>query len=58
MLFRSIASGGAGELAHLYDALTKGRADEVLAASIFHYREYSISDAKKYLSKKGVAVRL
>jgi cyclase len=53
-----IASGGAGELAHLYDALTKGRADAVLAASIFHYREYSISDAKKYLSKKGVAVRL
>jgi cyclase len=53
-----IASGGAGRLEHLYDALTTGRADAVLAASIFHYREYSIGEAKAYLGKKGVAVRM
>lgn len=53
-----IASGGAGNLGHLYEALTDGRADAVLAASIFHYREYSIIDAKKYLQRKGVAIRL
>lgn len=53
-----IASGGAGNLEHLYEALTKGRADAVLAASIFHYREYLVSDAKKYLRKKKVRVRL
>ncbi len=53
-----IASGGAGKLEHLYDALTRGKADAVLAASIFHYREYSIGDAKKYLKKKGVAIRI
>jgi len=53
-----IASGGAGNLEHLYQALTKGKADAVLAASIFHFREYSIREAKEYLKKKGVAVRL
>lgn len=53
-----IASGGAGGLVHLHDALTKGRADAVLAASIFHYREHSIRDAKRYLDRKGVRVRL
>jgi len=53
-----IASGGAGKLKHLYDALTKGKADAVLAASIFHYREFSIKEAKAYLNKKGVPVRL
>lgn len=53
-----IASGGAGNLGHLYDALTEGKADAVLAASIFHYREYSVSDAKEFLRKKGVAIRL
>lgn len=52
-----IASGGAGTLEHLYDALTEGKADAVLAASIFHYREYRVGDAKKYLKKKGVAIR-
>jgi len=53
-----IASGGAGNLEHLYEALTKGKADAVLAASIFHYREYSVRETKKYLRKKGVSVRL
>lgn len=53
-----IASGGAGDLGHLYDALTGGAADAVLAASIFHFREYSIRQAKEYLRKKGVSIRL
>ncbi len=53
-----IASGGAGNLEHLYQALTEGKADAVLAASIFHFREYTIREAKEYLKKKGVAVRL
>ncbi|MFA4982399.1 MAG: imidazole glycerol phosphate synthase subunit HisF [Candidatus Omnitrophota bacterium] len=53
-----IASGGAGNLGHLYDALTKGKADAVLAASIFHYREYQVIEAKEYLKKRKVAVRL
>ena len=52
-----IASGGAGNLEHLYQALTEGRADAVLAASIFHYGEYSIKQTKEYLKKKGIAVR-
>jgi len=53
-----IASGGAGSLEHLYDALTVGGADAVLAASIFHYREYTIREAKEYLRRRGVVVRL
>ncbi len=53
-----IASGGAGTLGHLYDALAEGKADAVLAASIFHFREFSIQDAKAYLRSKGVPVRL
>lgn len=53
-----IASGGAGNLHHLYDAFTIGKADAALAASIFHYREYSIIEAKRYLQHKGVEVRL
>ena len=53
-----IASGGAGNLEHLYHALNEGKADAVLAASIFHYREHSIKDAKLYLQNKGVTVRL
>ncbi len=52
-----IASGGAGNMEHLYDALSKGKADAVLAASIFHFREYSIQEVKDYLRRKGVAVR-
>ncbi len=53
-----IASGGAGKLSHLYETLTKGKADAALAASIFHYREFSIKEAKEYLKKKGVPVRI
>lgn len=53
-----VASGGAGNLDHLVEALTKGKADAVLAASIFHYGEYSIKEAKEYLKKKGITVRI
>jgi len=53
-----IASGGVGNLEHLYEGFTAGRADAVLAASIFHYREYSIMQAKEYLKEKGVLIRL
>ncbi len=53
-----IASGGAGDPGHLYEALTDGRADAVLAASIFHYREYSVREAKEYLRKRKVPVRI
>jgi cyclase len=52
-----IASGGVGTLEHLYEGLVDAKADAVLAASIFHYREYTIMDAKKYLKDKGVNVR-
>jgi len=52
-----IASGGAGNLEHLYEALVIGKADAVLAASIFHYRIYSIHQAKDYLAERGVPVR-
>ncbi|MFH0903995.1 MAG: imidazole glycerol phosphate synthase subunit HisF, partial [Methanobacteriota archaeon] len=48
-----IASGGAGNIEHMYDAFTRGKADAALAASIFHFGEYTIGEAKKYLSKKG-----
>jgi cyclase len=53
-----IASGGAGTLEHLYDGLVYGKADAVLAASIFHFREFTVREAKEYLRSKGVAVRL
>ncbi|MEK6683414.1 MAG: imidazole glycerol phosphate synthase subunit HisF [Nitrospirota bacterium] len=52
-----IASGGAGNLEHLYDVLATGRADAVLAASIFHYRQHTILEAKTYLDSKGIPVR-
>jgi cyclase len=52
-----IASGGAGNLEHLYEALVIGKADAVLAASIFHYQIYSIRQAKDYLAARGVPVR-
>lgn len=52
-----IASGGAGSLEHLREALTEGGADAVLAASIFHFGEFTISDAKRYLSERGILVR-
>jgi cyclase len=47
-----------GTLEHLYEGLILGKADAVLAASIFHYREYSIAQVKAYLKEKGVTVRL
>jgi cyclase len=53
-----IASGGVGNLEHLYEGFNKGLASAVLAASIFHYGDYSILSAKKYLSNKGIPVRL
>jgi cyclase len=53
-----IASGGAGNIEHMYDAFTRGKADAALAASIFHFGEYTIREAKNYLSNKGVAVRV
>lgn len=53
-----IASGGAGTLEHLHDALVQGSADAVLAASIFHFREYSITEAKRFLHDQGVVVRM
>ncbi|HCJ67665.1 MAG TPA: imidazole glycerol phosphate synthase subunit HisF [Elusimicrobia bacterium] len=53
-----IASGGAGNPEHLYQALTTGKADAVLAASIFHYGKYSIRETKKYLKNKGLPVRI
>jgi cyclase len=52
-----IASGGAGNLQHLYEGFVEGKADAVLAASIFHYREYTIKEAKEFLKEKGVNVR-
>ncbi|GIW78216.1 MAG: imidazole glycerol phosphate synthase subunit HisF [Gemmatales bacterium] len=53
-----VASGGAGSPEHLYDALTTGKADAALAASIFHYNEYGIRATKSYLFQRGVPVRL
>ena len=53
-----IASGGAGNKEHFYDALTKGKADAALAASLFHYKELEITDLKQYLLSKDVPVRL
>ena len=53
-----IASGGAGTKEHFYEALTEGKAEAALAASLFHYKELEISDLKKYLNDKDVAVRI
>lgn len=52
-----IASGGAGTMEHFYDALTEGKADAALAASLFHYKEMEITDLKNYLAGRGVSVR-
>jgi len=52
-----IASGGAGTLEHIYEALEEGKADAALAASIFHFGEFTIKETKEYLSRRGVAVR-
>lgn len=53
-----IASGGVGGLEHIYDGLTAGRADAALAASIFHYREHTVRECKRYLAARGVRVRM
>lgn len=53
-----IASGGAGKMEHFYDALTRGGADAVLAASLFHFNEIGIMDLKRYLAGRGVSVRI
>ena len=53
-----IASGGVGNLDHLVEGVTKGHADAVLAASIFHFAEYSVEQAKRYMAEKGIEVRL
>ena len=53
-----VASGGVGTLEHMREGLVEGKADAALAASIFHYREYSIKETKEYLKSKGVPVRL
>ncbi len=52
-----IASGGAGNKEHFYDVFTHGKADAALAASIFHFKEYSVGNVKRYLKDKGIAVR-
>jgi cyclase len=52
-----IASGGAGKLEHLYEAVTAGRADAALAASIFHYQTYTIKETKEYFRSRGLCVR-
>ena len=52
-----IASGGAGELSHFYDVLTAGKADAVLAASVFHYGKYTVREVKNYLKERGLEVR-
>ncbi|EKE16937.1 MAG: hypothetical protein ACD_10C00707G0001, partial [uncultured bacterium] len=53
-----IASGGVGNLQHLADGVTEGRADAVLAASIFHFGEYTVRQAKEYMASRGIEVRL
>ena len=52
-----IASGGAGELQHLADVLREGRADAVLAASIFHFGKHTVAEAKEHLASQGLPVR-
>jgi cyclase len=53
-----IASGGVGNLQHLVEGVTQGLADAVLAASIFHFAEYSIGEAKRFMADQGVEIRL
>ena len=52
-----IASGGAGSMEHFYDAFTEGKADAVLAASLFHFKEITIPELKEYLAGRGIPVR-
>ena len=53
-----IASGGVGKLEHFYEGVVKGKANALLAASVFHFNEFSIKDVKKYLNSKNISVRL
>ena len=53
-----IASGGAGTLEHFSDAVIEGKADAVLAASLFHFKELEINEVKEYMKNKGISVRL
>jgi len=53
-----IASGGVGNLEHLAEGVLEGEADAVLAASIFHFAEYSIAEAKQHMARRGIEVRL
>ena len=53
-----IASGGAGTKQHFYEVLTEGKADAVLAASLFHFNELEIKDLKQYLHTEGISVRM
>ena len=53
-----IASGGVGTLEHLVDGILEGKADAVLAASIFHFGEFTVNDAKQYMAGRGIEVRL
>jgi cyclase len=53
-----IASGGVGSLQHLADGITQGKADAVLAASIFHYGEHTVGEAKRYMAERGIEVRI
>ena len=53
-----IASGGVGTLEHIYEGLTAGGADAALAASIFHYREYTVRQCKEFLAERGVRMRM
>lgn len=53
-----IASGGAGKLEHLYDAIVDGHADAVLMASITHFGDYTITEMKEYLANRGIAMNL
>ena len=53
-----VASGGAGKLEHLYDGIVEGKADAVLAASIFHFKELTIPETKQFLISKGIPIRL
>ena len=53
-----VASGGAGNLEHMAEVLLEGKADAVLAASIFHFGKYTVGDVKRFLASKGIVVRL
>jgi cyclase len=53
-----VASGGVGTLEHFYEGFTKGKADACLAASVFHYGEFTVKEVKEYLRGRGIPVRL